>query len=59
MNLPATCFTSTRTLPEQMPSICAGVTPRASPFSRMRAPGGSEVSLSEASESSSLIGSIG
>ena len=57
MNLPAACFTSTRSLPEQMPSICFGVTPRSSPFRKMRAPGGSEVSFSEASDSSSRTGS--
>ena len=57
MNLPAACLTSTRTFPEQMPSIWAGVTPRASPFRKMRAPGGSEVSRSEASDSSRRTGS--
>ncbi len=57
MNFPAACLTSTRTFPEQIPSIWAGVTPRASPFSRIRAPGGSEVRRSEASESSIFTGS--
>ena len=32
MNFPAACLTSTRTWPEQIPSTCAGVTPRASPL---------------------------
>ena len=31
-NFPAWCFTSTRSLPEQIPSSSAGVTPLASPF---------------------------
>jgi len=57
MNFPAACFTSTRTLPEQIPSTCAGVTPRGSPFRKMRAPGGSETSRSDATESASLSGS--
>ena len=43
--------------PEQMPSICFGVTPRASPSRNILAPGGSEVRLREARESSSLTGS--
>ena len=58
MNFPAACFTSTRTRPEQMPSTWAGVTPRGSPFRKMRAPGGSETRRSDATESSILSGSI-
>ena len=57
MNLPAWCFTSTRTLPEQTASSSAGVTPLASPFRKILAPGGSDVRWREASESSRRTGS--